>query len=236
MKGLFLPRNRLLTNWPSNQIFLLQTFSRDFQSPPPLQIFLLDWNEFPLVTAVAGVEKEKEFDGSLQLLKYSDPLLEVPTFLESVSVFLLSEYLEVDSTRIIFLAACEHMVIFLVESELASPWKRLFCLLLFCNNFDPAILFVLQGPFLKGLVSTCSVFRNSTCKQLFWLLVSLLLFPISAWNSLPKRSLYSFWSNSDLFFSMDFACVVLFITPSRALRRLWYDRAMFVCPTSIILW
>ena len=76
---------------------------RNFQSPLPLQIFLLVWDEFLLVTAVAGVEKEKEFNIPSQFLKYSDPLVKVPTILQSVSVFLLSEHLEVDPTRIIFL-------------------------------------------------------------------------------------------------------------------------------------
>ena len=74
-----------------------------------------------MTTSVAGVEKEKEFDIPSQFLKYSDPLLEAPTFLQSVSVFLLSEHLEVDQMRIIFLSAFEAMVIFLVESELGSP-------------------------------------------------------------------------------------------------------------------
>ena len=74
-----------------------------------------------MTTSVAGVEKEKEFDIPSQFLKYSDPLLEAPTFLQSVSVFLLAEHLEVDQTRIIFLSAFETMVIFLVESELGSP-------------------------------------------------------------------------------------------------------------------
>ena len=108
------------------QLFLLQPFSRDFQSPPPLQIFLLGWHELRLATAVAGVEKEKEFNIPSQFLKYADPLLEIVTFLQSVLVFLLSGHLEVDLRRIIFLPACEHMVIFLVEPELVSPWKRLF--------------------------------------------------------------------------------------------------------------
>ena len=74
-----------------------------------------------MTTSVAGVEKEKEFDIPSQFLKYSDPLLEAPTFLQSVSVFLLAEHLEVDQTRIIFLSAFEAMVIFLVESGLGSP-------------------------------------------------------------------------------------------------------------------
>ena len=35
---------------------------------------------------------------------------------------------------------------------------------------------------------------------------------------------------------MGFACMVLFITSAKALKGLWYDRAMFVYPTDIILW
>ena len=105
----------------SYEFFPLQLFSRYFQSPLSLQIFLLDLDEFPMTTSVAGVEKEKEFDIPSQFLKYSDPLLEAPNFLQSVSVFLLAEHLEVDQTRIIFLSAFEAMVIFLVESELGSP-------------------------------------------------------------------------------------------------------------------
>ena len=72
-----------------------------------------------MATAVAGVEKEKEFDIPSQFLKYSDPLLEIATFLQSVLVFLPSGHLEV-LTRIIFLPACEHMITFLVEPELVS--------------------------------------------------------------------------------------------------------------------
>ena len=104
----------------SYELFLLKPFSRDFRSPPPLQIFLLDWDEFPLATAVAGVEKEKEFDIPSQFLKYSDPLWEIITFLQSVLVFLLSGHLEADPMRIIFLPACEHMLIFLVEPQSCS--------------------------------------------------------------------------------------------------------------------
>ena len=77
-----------------------------------------------MVTAVAGVQKEKEFDIPSQFLKYYDPfleVLEVPTFLQRVSVFLLSGHLEVYSTRINFLSACEHMAILLMESDLVSP-------------------------------------------------------------------------------------------------------------------
>ena len=60
--------------------FLLQPFSRDFQSHPPLQIFLLDRDEFLLATTFAGIQKENEFDIPSQFLKYSDSLLKAPTF------------------------------------------------------------------------------------------------------------------------------------------------------------
>ena len=43
------------------EFFLLQPFSRDFESPPQLQIFLLEWDEFPLVAAAVGVEKERKW-------------------------------------------------------------------------------------------------------------------------------------------------------------------------------
>ena len=65
--------------------------------------------------------REKEFDIPSQFLKYSDPLLEIASFLQSVLVFLLSGHLEVEPTRIIFLPAREYMVTFLVEPELVSP-------------------------------------------------------------------------------------------------------------------
>ena len=140
----------------------------------------------------------------LQFLKYSDPFSEVPTFLQSVSVFLLPGHLEVDQTRIIILPACEHMVIFLVESEFASPWKRLLpftnlplcfvpvipvkvpALLLaivFVRYLPPStMMFAWQGTFPKGMVSTCSVFKNSTCQEFFRLFVSLYCF----WYLLTK--------------------------------------------------
>ena len=73
-----------------------------------------------MATAVAGVEKEKKFDIPSQFLKYSDPLLEIPPFLQNVSAFLLSGHLEIELTRIIFLPAYGYMVIFLVEPELVS--------------------------------------------------------------------------------------------------------------------
>ena len=167
--------------------------------------------------------------------------------MQSVSVFFLSEHLEVDTTRITFLPACERMVIFLLKLELVSPWKRLFsfvyiplclllqlefeffCLLLFLY-FGPHNFVSLAGKFPKCLVSTCSIFENSTWQQLFWLFVGLYCF------SLWKRALFSFRSSSDLFFNKDFFYMVLSITPFKALRLLWYHRAIFVCPTSIILW
>ena len=112
MTGLLLPsfslleiacsQNEFLQKSFSYELFLLQPFSRDIQSPQRLQIFLLDRDKFPLATPVAGVEKEKEFDILSQFLKYSDPLLKARTFLQSVSVFLLSEHLKGDPTRINF--------------------------------------------------------------------------------------------------------------------------------------
>lgn len=64
----------------SFEVFLMQTFSRDLQFPTPPQIFRLDWHQFPLITAVAGFEKGMKFDIPWQFLKWSDPLLEAPTF------------------------------------------------------------------------------------------------------------------------------------------------------------
>ena len=150
------------------------------------------------------------------------------------------------------------MVIFLVESELVSLWKGCFHLHIyttvliipvgvtvffacccFCKIFALlTMLFAWRGwAFPNGLVSTCTVFKNSTWQQLFRMFVSLsIVSDICSRISFPKRSLFSFWSNSYLFFNMDLACRVLFIIPFKALRRLWYDRAMFVCSTNIILW
>ena len=130
------------------KLSILNPFSRDFQSPPPQQIFLLDWDEFTLATAVAGVEKQNKFDVSSQFLKYSDPLLEALNFLLSVSVFLLTKHLEVDPARIIFFTACEHKTVFLLESDMVSPWKGLF---LFAY-IPLCLLFQLEFQFLSLLL------------------------------------------------------------------------------------
>ena len=110
----------------------------------------------------------------------------------------------------------------------------------FCKFFarpSPTMLFAWRRAFPNGLISTWSVFKNSTCQQLFRSFVSLsIVSDIWSRNFLPKRFLFSFGSNSDLFFNIDFACTVLFITPFKALRRLRYDSATFFCPTSIKLW
>ena len=71
-----------------NEIFLLQAISKDFQSPPLLLIFLLDWDEFPLAIPVTGVDRKKEFGIPSQSLKYSDPFLEASTSLHQSFCYL----------------------------------------------------------------------------------------------------------------------------------------------------
>ena len=173
--------------------------------------FFLDWDEFPLVTAVAGIGKGKRFNISSQFLRYPDLLFEVQTFLQSVSAFL--QIFGSWPNKNNHLLACQHMVIFQVESELRCPWKRLFSfaylpllLLLrlvtfccFCENFAPlyplslpTMLFAWWGVFPKVLLSTCTVFKTSTCQQFFWLFVSLYCFMTSAHESLCQKTFIFF--------------------------------------------
>ena len=97
---------------------------------------------------------------------------------------------------------------------------------------SPTMLLACQCTFPKRLVSTCSIFKNNSFDCLWEFLAS----EIFSRNSLPKKIFIFCWSSSDLFFNMDFAYMKLFIKWSKAPGFLKYDRAMFVCPASIILW
>ena len=97
----------------------------------------------------------RNFSKILNIFKILSSFVRSSHFFTNVSVFLLSENLEVDPMRLNLLPTCEYMAIFLVKSELISPWKRLlsfaylpvcffsrwssssFACCCFCKNFAP---------------------------------------------------------------------------------------------------
>ena len=109
--------------------------------------------------------------------------------------------------KVVFICIFTIVLVILVEIPALS------LTVVFVRTLPPLLphdVVCVAGAFPKGLVSISCVFKNSTCQQLFRLFVSLHCFWYLLTKLLVKKIF--FWSNSDLFFNMGFACMVLFIT------------------------
>ena len=212
MTGLFPPsffftRNKLLTNWLFAQTFFLWTFSigtfsRDFQFPSPLQIFLLDWDKFPLAAAVAGVEEKKRIWYSFTISKILWSFVRnCHVFTKCFSLPAIWTFRNWPDKNNLFTSLWAYgnfspgirvgtslkkvVFIWIFTIVLVAPIEvpALLLAVVFVRTFPSTMLFAWREVFPKELVSTCSVFKNSTCQQFLRLFVSLNCF----WYLLTKH-------------------------------------------------
>ena len=140
-------------------------------------------------------------------------------------------------------------------SNLVSSWKRLLYLHIYhcacysswitCSFACCSCCLLSEGPSLKNWFRLAASFKTALSNNFFNSLWVFTASDVYSRKPLPTRLIYFiiihfffffFWNKSGLLFNMNFACALLCMIPFKAPRHQWYDIAMFVCPSSIILW
>ena len=256
--SLFFSRNKLLTNISLVEILhtlaLSQPSSGGFRSLMNLPLDLFGWSLFSLEFPFGEVDIGRGNDYPSQWLKFPDPLLKSARLSGSVSNFRLLSLFKAVFLKITSLPVRERIVTPPLRTEMESPWKRLLSsndiyliaaldllleiilLLVWGIIHSTEFALILRFSFQKGRLKLDGSLNTVLAYNSLDCLCALLVSNISSRNSFPKRSLSSFWRNSDFAFNIVFACDKLYMTPYSTPSLLRCETAMLVRSTRSTLY